>query len=83
MIATYPWTIYVGAKDTTPALREALTWPEIGEALREMVASPAASKTAMLAVGPYRLAHGTTRAAANVECVSLVALSGIASARWA
>lgn len=74
MSATYPWTIYVGAKDTTPALCEALTWAEICAAIAEMVERPAPNKAAMLAVGPYRLRDGTTRAAANVEAVTLLAL---------
>ena len=68
-------TVYAGARATTPAAVDALTWDafcdEIAALCREETS--ATDKRDLVAFGPYRLRDGATRAAANVVAMSDVA----------
>ena len=68
-------TVYAGARATTPAAVDALTWDafcaEVEALAREE--SQHTDKRDLPAFGPYRLRDGATRAAANVVAMSDVA----------
>ena len=68
-------TIYRGARDATPAARDDLPWPALVDELTALLAEPpAGEKVDVIAFAPHRLRDGTTRAAANVDAVTMLAI---------
>ncbi len=68
-------SVFAGARATTPAAVDALTWgafcDEVEALCREETS--ATDKRDLVAFGPYRLRDGATRSAANVERMASVA----------
>jgi virulence-associated protein E len=76
-------TVYVGARANVPAAQDDLTWDQFCDELEGMIneapaAPPSADrdeqKRTMLAWSPHRLREGTTRALANVEAITALAI---------
>lgn len=70
---TITLSTFRGARATTPHV-DIGTWAEHVDAIREAAQAYAPAKTAMLAIGPYRLHEGATRADKNVEVITLLAI---------
>ena len=68
-------TVYAGARATTPAAVDALTWDAFCDEVEALAReeSQHTDKRDLPAFGPYRLRDGATRAAANVVAMSDVA----------
>ncbi len=58
-------TVYAGARATTPAAVDALTWDEFCDEVEALAReeTPHTDKRDLPAFGPYRLRDGATRAA--------------------
>lgn len=68
-------SVFAGARATTPAARDALTWDAFCDEIAALCQrrTTATDKRDLIAFGPYRLRDGATRAAANVERMASVA----------
>jgi len=70
--ASLALTVYRGAKSTDPSNRDTLTWGEFCDEIEASLALEYPDKQGMRAFGPYRLAPGKSRSAANVQEMSAV-----------
>jgi hypothetical protein len=81
-------TLYRGARNPRPVQVDDLAWPDVVEAVRELLDTPppapvhkadgtrdvATEKKALLAIAPHRLHDGATRSASAVEHVSAIVI---------
>lgn len=68
----YTLTVYRGARNPVPAQSDELSWPEVVDALGELIAKPPVEdKRDLLAIAPHRL-RTPYRLEENVEAVSLL-----------
>lgn len=67
-------TVYRGARDPVPAQADDLSWPEVVEALSELITKPpVGDKRDLLAIAPHRLRE-PYRLEENVDAVSMLVI---------